>query len=304
MGIFEIDDEVIMGLLDSKAISLKSALQMNLTRGIFQPAKRILPWLGVATVSLAIPDEALKVMILAKFGTLHKNEKIKGISNIISGLGMAATGMDILKDTVINHIDRDFLTNALSVIENPVPAALFGAGVMCITMKSSVVNSIMAPFLNSGIMPVEQAFAINAGQRATGGMDTAYQSIPLGRDVKRLAAGRLMVGFAGMTAYLTTVSINPEIPKFIHKLISSVPAFENPMVINQVFIALHSLLMFGVAIILINPLVKLLNIIIPDKDLTKKSIFQKIMDIFKLSKIKNNPAVIEETKIEFIKDEE
>jgi Na+/phosphate symporter len=281
-GALDVPDEVVLGLLDSGIISLKSSLQMNIGRSIAQPIKNVLPWLGMATASLAIPDDALSIMMLAKLGSLHKNEKVKGASNIVSGLGMAATGMDILKDVLVNSVDKDFLTAIITKIEQPVPAALFGAGVMCVMMKSSVLNSVMAPFLNSGLMPIQQAFAVNVGQIATGGMDTALESISLGRNAKRLALGRLLIGGTGMAIYLTAVSANPGIATGIHELISAVPAFNNPAVENSVFMTLHSLLTFGLSIPFINPLVKLLNKVIPAENPHKESKLAKIIDRFKM----------------------
>ncbi len=44
-------------------------------------------------------------------------------------------------------------------------------------------------------------FAVNVGQQATGAIDTALESIPLGRDVKRLALGRILIGSTGMIIY-------------------------------------------------------------------------------------------------------
>ena len=193
-----------------------------------------------------------------------KNDRVKHIGEIVAGLGILFTGMNMMSDAMAPLAYEDGFINIMAKAKNPIPGILTGMIFTAIIQSSSASVGILQVLAGSGVMGLDSAAYILFGQNIGTCITAILASIGTERSAKRATIIHLSFNIIGTVIFTILCLVTP--------LTNYVAGFSGSSITKQIA-NMHTLFNISTTILLIpfgNYLAKLATKILPEKEEEKE----------------------------------
>lgn len=216
-------------------------------------------------VSLSSFSFSIFLMFTAFIGFILgflKNEGIKNISEILIGFGILFFGLEAMKDAFELEQIRNAVITILSTVKFPILIMLIGMVLTILTQSSSATNGIVIVMVLSNPSLLSSGFYLVLGATIGALFPTFLAALKSNVKAKRVTYSMIILRTIG--ALLMTLIIWA-ISQPLFSSLSRVPSDDTGLVL-AIFTIIYNLLFMMVFLPLSNPIEKLANIVIKDKD--------------------------------------
>ena len=223
-------------------------------------------------VSLSAFDISLYASLLAFIGVMmmfFKNEKVKNIGGILCGLGLLFVGLDLMGNAFDNPEINTFFQGIFSNISFPLLLILMGIVFTALVQSSSAATGLIIIMAGSGAISVSSALFIVLGSNIGTCITAVLAAIGTTTNAKRTAFIHFLFNLIGTVIF--TIILWAFTDPIVHALETIIPELGMQIAWFHVVFNLTTTL---ILIPFINQLVKLAELVIPDK--------KKIEDTFHL----------------------
>ena len=211
-------------------------------------------------------------VLLAVLGVImmfFKNEKVKNIGEILTGLGLLFFGLSTMSNAIKGSGDShellDGLANIFTAVNFPLLLLLIGAIFTVLTQSSSATSGIVIVMVGSGAITLESGFYLVLGATVGTVITTMIAAIGGNANVKRTA---WMCLFIRIITSLIALAIVWPLGKYIAQGLTYV--FSTVELALAMFLVIYNVIFMFAIIPLVKPIEKLFNKLIKDKDAEKK----------------------------------
>ena len=155
-----------------------------------------------------------------------KNDRVKHIGEIVAGLGILFTGMNMMSDAMAPLAYEDGFINIMAKAKNPIPGILTGMIFTAIIQSSSASVGILQVLAGSGVMGLDSAAYILFGQNIGTCITAMLASVGTNRNAKRATIIHVMFNVFGTVIFTMLCLITP--------LISVIQGFTPESVQSQI----------------------------------------------------------------------
>ena len=229
-------------------------------------------------------------VLLAVLGVImmfFKNDKVKNIGEILTGLGLLFFGLSTMSGAIKGNGDShqllDVLGNVFTAVNFPLLLLVIGALFTVLTQSSSATSGIVIVMVGSGAITLESGFYLVLGATVGTVITTMIAAIGGNANVKRTAWMCLCIRV--LTALIAMAIVWP-LGKYIAQGLTYV--FSTVELALAMFLVIYNVVFMFAVVPLIKPIEKLFNKIIKDKDEEKK---QKTLKFITNKRLLNTPEV-------------
>ena len=155
-----------------------------------------------------------------------KNDRVKHIGEIVAGLGILFTGMNMMSDAMAPLAYEEGFINIMAKAKNPIPGILTGMVFTAIIQSSSASVGILQVLAGSGVMGLDSAAYILFGQNIGTCITAMLASVGTNRNAKRATIIHVMFNVFGTVIFTMLCLITP--------LISVIQGFTPESVQSQI----------------------------------------------------------------------
>ena len=160
----------------------------------------------------------LFIFIGAVLVLFMKRQSVKGVGNVIMGLGMLFQGISLMKSTISPLAETEAFTSFLSALSNPLALVLFGIAFTALLQSSSSATVIFQAFAVSGILTYHQSVYLVIGSAIGSVTPNLLASLTANRNGKRTAFLNLIFNLIRAVVLLILITIFPQILTLIQKI--------------------------------------------------------------------------------------
>ena len=147
-----------------------------------------------------------------------KRSLIKNIGSIVMGFGMLFVGISIIKDAIAPLSESEGFISALSALENPALAVLFGIAFTALLQSSSSSTVIFQTFAMQGLLSYEMVVYLVIGAAVGAVTPNLLASLTTNRNGKRTAVMNLLINLFRAAFLIILINLFPQILTFIQAL--------------------------------------------------------------------------------------
>ena len=210
-------------------------------------------------------------VLLAVLGVImmfFKNDKVKNIGEILTGLGLLFFGLSTMSNAIKgsgeSHELLDILGNVFTAVNFPLLLLLIGALFTVLTQSSSATSGIVIVMVGSGAITLESGFYLVLGATVGTVITTMIAAIGGNANVKRTAW--MCLATRVLTALIAMAIVWP-LGKYIAQGLTYV--FSTVELALAMFLVIYNVVFMFAVVPFIKPIEKLFNKIIKDKDAEK-----------------------------------
>lgn len=138
-----------------------------------------------------------------------KNDRVKYIGEIVAGLGILFTGMNMMSDAMAPLAYEDGFINIMAKAKNPIPGILTGMIFTAIIQSSSASVGILQVLAGSGVMGLDSAAYILFGQNIGTCITAMLASVGTNRNANRATIIHVMFNVFGTVIFTMLCLITP-----------------------------------------------------------------------------------------------
>lgn len=248
-------DLMVIGFVNSGMMTLSQAIGVIMGANI---GTTVTAQITAFNISAFAP---LFIFIGAVLVLFMKRQSVKGVGNVIMGLGMLFQGISLMKSTITPLAQTEAFISFLSALSNPFALVLFGIAFTALLQSSSSATVIFQAFAVSGILTYHQSVYLVIGSAIGSVTPNLLASLTANRNGKRTAFLNLIFNLIRAAILLILITIFPQILTLIQKI--------TPTDIGRQIANTHTLFaIFAVVIMLpfTDWIVKLSQKLIPQKE--------------------------------------
>lgn len=208
---------IVVGLVNSGILPLSSAVGIIMGANIGTTVTGQILRLGdlEGNESLGAAMEFLEPKYLAPILTIigiviilaTKKDSIRSVADIIIGLGVLFTGMNLLSGSVKELSELQVFKDLFASLENPILGIAAGTGVTALIQSSSASVGILQAVSDTGLLTFAAAFPIIMGQNIGTCSTSVISSIGASKNAKRAAMVHLYFNVIGTLLFLIFIYI-------------------------------------------------------------------------------------------------
>lgn len=259
---------MVVGFVNAGVMTLTQAAAVIMGANIGTTITGWLVWLNQFNVMMYAMLLTLIGLILTM---VTKNNKVNTAGSLVASLGLVFVGLEIMSGSMSGFTDNQFVIDALSSVTNPLLLLLIGAGITAIVQSSSAVTSVLVvmasttpPLLvgggGNGILFV--ILGTNIGTCIT----AVLSSIGANTNAKRACLYHLLFNVIGSIIFLVVFWIWDD---FYDDVLMQ--WFHNHTTCITFFHTMFNVICTCLYLPFIKYLVKLTEIIIPDRKKSRKN---------------------------------
>ena len=211
-------------------------------------------------------------VLLAVLGVImmfFKNDKVKNIGEILTGLGLLFFGLSTMSSAIKGNGDShqllDALGNIFTAVSFPLLLLIIGAIFTMMTQSSSATSGIVIVMVGSGAITLESGFYLVLGATVGTVITTIIAAIGGNANVKRTVWMCLAIRM--LTAMIAIAIVWP-LGKYIAQGLTYV--FSTVELALAMFLVIYNVIFMFAIVPFLKPIEKIFNKIIKDKDAEKK----------------------------------
>ena len=131
---------MVVGFVNAGVMTLTQAAAVIMGANIGTTITGWLVWLNQFNVMMYAMLLTLIGLILTM---VTKNNKVNTAGSLVASLGLVFVGLEIMSGSMSGFTDNQFVIDALSSVTNPLLLLLIGAGITAIVQSSSAVTSVL-----------------------------------------------------------------------------------------------------------------------------------------------------------------
>ena len=205
-------DLMVIGFVNSGMMTLSQAIGVILGANI---GTTVTAQITAFNISAFAP---LFIFIGAVLVLFMKRQSVKGVGNVIMGLGMLFQGISLMKSTISPLAQTEAFTSFLSALSNPLALVLFGIAFTALLQSSSSATVIFQAFAVSGILTYHQSVYLVIGSAIGSVTPNLLASLTANRNGKRTAFLNLIFNLIRAVVLLILITIFPQILTLIQKI--------------------------------------------------------------------------------------
>ncbi len=205
-------DLMVIGFVNSGMMTLSQAIGVILGANI---GTTVTAQITAFNISAFAP---LFIFIGAVLVLFMKRQSVKGVGNVIMGLGMLFQGISLMKSTISPLAETEAFTSFLSALSNPLALVLFGIAFTALLQSSSSATVIFQAFAVSGILTYHQSVYLVIGSAIGSVTPNLLASLTANRNGKRTAFLNLIFNLIRAVVLLILITIFPQILTLIQKI--------------------------------------------------------------------------------------
>lgn len=202
-----------------------------------------------------------------------KQENWRQYGLMLLGLGLVFYGMVVMSDAVRPLRSYEPFIAFMTTMENPVLAALAGAGFTAVVQSSSATTGILIVMAGQGLIGLEAAIALTLGANIGTCVTAALASVGKPREAVRAAGVHILFNVVGVLIWIGFVPWLAELARLISPVHDHLPqsarlAAETPRQIANVhtfFNVANTVLLIGFT----TQIARFVNWLIPDRPLSE-----------------------------------
>lgn len=253
---------MVVGFVNAGMMTLSQAVWIIMGANIGTTITGQLIALDIGFIAPIFAIIGVVMIVFLKKPTLHE------IGKILSGFGILFIGMDMMSSSMTPLRDMPEFVNLMTSFSNPILGILAGMIFTAVIQSSSASVGILQALAISGSIGLESAVFVLFGQNIGTCVTALLASAGTNRNAKRTTIIHFMFNVIG-TILFTILCVTTPLTDLV-KNISGV----NP---SQQIANMHTLFNIATTLILLplgTYLVKLANVILPDKIIINESIFK------------------------------
>ena len=272
---------MVIGLVNAGVMTLFQAASVILGANIGTTVTGLIVALSGTKGAISFSDIAIVLAFVGVMMTFFKKEKVKLIGNIICGLGVIFVGLGIMSDSLSA---KDALGNPTAIstfFEGlfssmqgfPLLLILFGAIFTAIIQSSSAATGIVIVMAGSGVITVEAALFIVLGSNIGTCVTALLACIGTGTNAKRTTFIHFFIKIVGtliFTAFMWPTG------SWLSDLLASTGLNHEFQIalFHVVFNVINTIILLP----FLNPIVKLSELVIKDKEIKEEVKKLKFVD--------------------------
>ena len=205
-------DMMVIGFVDSALMNLSQAIGVIMGANIGTTVTAQITAFDLVSYA---PFLLFVGCIAALFA---KNSLVQNIGKVLLGFGMLFVGIGILKSAIALLAQSEGFVKALTLIEHPAAAVLFGILFTALLQSSSSSIVIFQAFAVEGMLSYEQCVFLIIGAAIGSVTPNLLASLTTGRNGKRTALLNLFFNLIRGALLTMIVVLVPAVPKFIQSL--------------------------------------------------------------------------------------
>lgn len=205
-------DLMVIGFVNSGMMTLSQAIGVIMGANI---GTTVTAQITAFNISAFAP---LFIFIGAVLVLFMKRQSVKGVGNVIMGLGMLFQGISLMKSTISPLAQTEAFTSFLSALSNPLALVLFGIAFTALLQSSSSATVIFQAFAVSGILTYHQSVYLVIGSAIGSVTPNLLASLTANRNGKRTAFLNLIFNLIRAVVLLILITIFPQILTLIQKI--------------------------------------------------------------------------------------
>ena len=205
-------DMMVIGFVDSALMNLSQAIGVIMGANIGTTVTAQITAFDLVSYA---PFLLFVGCIAALFA---KNSLVQNIGKVLLGFGMLFVGIGILKSAIALLAQSEGFVKALTLIEHPAAAVLFGILFTALLQSSSSSIVIFQAFAVEGMLSYEQCVFLIIGAAIGSVTPNLLASLTTGRNGKRTALLNLFFNLIRGALLTLIVVLIPAVPRFIQSL--------------------------------------------------------------------------------------
>ncbi len=245
---------MLVGFVNSGLMTLSQTVGIIMGANIGATMNGVLLAVGIGEVA------PLFVFIGAAFIMFAKNEKIKQVGNIITGLGILFLGMNMMSSSMAGLRSSPEFINLITTFKNPLVGVLVGTVFTAIIQSSSATVGILESLALAGLITLDSGIYVMFGATMGTCITAAIASIGTSTNAKRVAVIHLLFNVIGTVVFVAICRVFP----FVSLVEKMFPSSVSVQIANAhvIFKIVTTILLYPFA----GWLVKTARIVIKDKD--------------------------------------
>ncbi|MBQ5326286.1 MAG: Na/Pi cotransporter family protein, partial [Oscillospiraceae bacterium] len=245
---------MLVGFVNSGLMTLSQTVGIIMGANIGATMNGVLLAVGIGEVA------PLFVFIGAAFIMFAKNEKIKQVGNIITGLGILFLGMNMMSGSMAGLRSSPEFINLITTFKNPLVGVLVGTVFTAIIQSSSATVGILESLALAGLITLDSGIYVMFGATMGTCITAAIASIGTSTNAKRVAVIHLLFNVIGTVVFVAICRVFP----FVSLVEKMFPSSVSVQIANAhvIFKIVTTILLYPFA----GWLVKTAHIVIKDKD--------------------------------------
>ncbi len=265
---------MVLGFVNAGMMTLSQAIWVIMGANIGTTVTGLLIAVDVGVIAPIFAIIGIVMMLFIKKPTVNE------IGKIFAGFGILFIGMNMMSESMMELRDNDAFKSMMTSFSNPILGILVGAIFTAVIQSSSASIGILQALAISGAIELKSAVFILFGQNIGTCITALLASIGTNRNAKRTTLIHFMFNIIGTVIFTILCLVTPLID-FMQNTFTGV---------DLQIAAMHTTFNFTTTIILLPfglYLVKISEIILPDKKVENESIFQYLDNDINI-KIGNN----------------
>lgn len=253
---------MVIGFVNAGMMTLSQAVWIIMGANIGTTITGQLIALDIGFIAPIFAIIGVVMIVFLKKPTLHE------IGKILSGFGILFIGMDMMSSSMTPLRDMPEFVNLMTSFSNPILGILAGIIFTAVIQSSSASVGILQALAISGAIGLESAVFVLFGQNIGTCVTALLASAGTNRNAKRTTIIHFMFNVIG-TILFTILCVTTPLTDLVKNI-----SGDNP---SQQIANMHTLFNIATTLILLplgTYLVKLANVILPDKIIINESIFK------------------------------
>ena len=194
---------MVVGFVNSGMMTLRQAVWIIMGANIGTTITGQLIALDVGELAPLIAFIGVAAMVFVK------NEKVKYIGEILSGLGILFIGMDMMGSAMKPLAESDSFVSLLTKFENPILGILAGMIFTAIIQSSSASVGILQALAGSGVIGLSSAAFVLFGQNIGTCITALLASVGTSRNAKRTTVIHILFNVFGTIVFTMLCILTP-----------------------------------------------------------------------------------------------
>jgi phosphate:Na+ symporter len=267
---------MVIGLVNAGVMTLFQAASVIFGANIGTTVTGLIVALSGTKGAISFSDIAIVLAFIGVMMTFFKKEKVKLIGNIICGLGVIFVGLEIMGDALDanSHPEiADFFKGLFASIDFPLLLILFGAIFTALIQSSSAATGIVIVMAGQGVISIEAALFIVLGSNIGTCVTALLACIGTGTNAKRTTFIHFFIKIVGtliFTAFMWPTG------SWLSDLLASTGLNHEFQIalFHVVFNVINTIILLP----FLNPIVKLSELVIKDKEVKEETYKLKFVD--------------------------
>ena len=244
---------MLVGFVNSGLMNLGNTVGIIMGANIGATMNGVLLAVGVGELAPAIEFAGVCLIMFSK------DEKIKQIGNIITGLGILFLGMNMMSGAMVGLRQSEAFLHLITTFKNPIIGVLVGTVFTAIIQSSSATVGILESLALAGLITLDTGIYVMFGATIGTCITAAIASIGTSTNAKRVAVIHLLFNVIGTVVFVAGCQVFP----FVEIVEHMFPNSASVQIANAhvIFKIITTIILFPFA----SWLVKMARIIIKDK---------------------------------------